>query len=94
MSTTLGELDLDAEDWDVEVEFRYSVLLQESQLEKDEDGRWVIKEEAKEQAYEMFHEGVSDTSGGWFPRYDVLCKQDFMAGQICGLERDHEGDHR
>lgn len=85
---------LDDEDADVEVEFRYSVLLQESQLEQDEEGRWVIKAGAREQAYEIFIEGVSDTKGDWMPRYSVLCKRDFMAGQICERERGHEGDHR
>lgn len=85
---------IDDEDFDVEVEFRYSVLLQESQLEQNEDGRWVIKAGAVEQAVEMLLEGITDTSGGWVPRYDVLCKRDFMAGQICELPRGHEGDHR
>ena len=44
-------------------------------------------------AYDILMEGISDRSGDWFPRYRVLCLEEFMAGEVCGLERDHEGPH-
>lgn len=78
------------------VEFRYDVIVEEDDLFFDEEAsRWRLKPEAMEQAYEQFAEGATDYSGVGddHPRYSVLCQRDYMAGQICGLERDHDGDH-
>ena len=77
------------------VEFRYEVMVEEEDLYFDEEeSRWRLKPEAKEKAFEMFAEGATDDEGGeWYPRYAVLCQKEFMAGQICELERDHDGSH-
>ena len=75
------------------VRFSYDVIVEEDQITKDEEGRYTLTEEGKEQAFEMLLEGVSDTGGGWYPRYEVLCMSDFMAGQICEREKGHEGPH-
>ena len=76
------------------VEFSYTVILDPEDLVFDEEeGRWRMTEDAKEGAYEALVEGITDQSGDWFPRYRVLCQREFMAGQICERERDHEGGH-
>jgi len=76
------------------VRFSYDVIVEEDQITTDEEGRFALTEDAKEQAYEMLLDGITDNSGGWYPRYKVLCMRDFMAGQICEREKGHEGDHR
>ena len=73
-----------------EVLFRYSVPVDDEDIVLDEDGRWVLTDEGKENAYDMLMEGISDRSGDWYPRYEVLCLEEFMAGQVCELEKGHE----
>ena len=82
------------DDENVEVRFSYIVSVPGTWIEQDEDGRWRLAAGNAQDAYDMLTEGISDTKGGWFPNYAVLCLQDFMAGQICGREKDHDGDHR
>lgn len=79
------------------VEFRYDVIVEEDDLFYDEEqSRWRLNHEGMQRAFEQFAEGATDYSGEGddHPRYAVLCQEDFMAGQICGLERDHEGPHQ
>lgn len=82
--------------WDgpqTEVRFSYSVSLPEKWLTKTDDG-WQLLPSVREDAYGLVMEGISDTKGGWFPHYEVVCLEEFMAGQVCLLERGHEGEHR
>ena len=76
-----------------EVVFRYSVSVEDEDIVL-KDGRWVMSDNAKEAAYEVLMEGISDRSGDWYPRYEVACGEEFMAGQVCELEKGHEGGHQ
>lgn len=77
-----------------EVTFIYTVSVEEKDLEYDEaESCWQLKKDAREGAYEQLIDGISDLSGNWYPRHNVLCLVEFMAGAVCDLPRDHDGAH-
>ena len=81
----------------VEVEFSYTISVPEKWLvqggPEGNEAQWRLAGGVLDDAYDILMEGISDRSGDWFPRYRVLCLEEFMAGEVCGLERDHEGPH-
>lgn len=63
----------------------------ERDIVRDENGNWILTEESL--ILNALTSGLNQNSFNKF-NYQILCQEDYMAGQICQLPLDHDGSHR